>query len=89
MIHNGSHNRDPIYVWGKKIIYNSQKIRNSNNNLRIVFLLAKWDLTQVQKGRSKIEKITWDIKNTDQTNTDAFLTSFRGQDLTVVGVIND
>lgn len=50
----------------KKIIYNSQKIRNSNNNLRIVFLLAKWDLTQVQKGRTKIEKITWDIKNTDQ-----------------------
>lgn len=66
MIHNGSHNRDPIYVWEKKIIYNSQKIRNSNNNLRIVFLLAKWDLTQVQKGRTKIEKITWDIKNTDQ-----------------------
>lgn len=28
-------------------------------------------------------------KNTDQANTDAFLTSFRGQDLTVVGVIND
>lgn len=49
-------------MYGKKIIYNSQKIRNSNNNLRIVFLLAKWDLTQVQKGRTKIEKITWDIK---------------------------
>lgn len=84
---------DPItvirYMYEKKIIYNSQKIRNSNNNLRIVFLLAKWDLTQVQKGRSKIEKITWDIKNTDQANTDAVLTSFRGQDLTVVGVIND
>lgn len=71
---------DPItvirYMYEKKIIYNSQKIRNSSNNLKIVFLLAKWDLTQVQKGRSKIEKITWDIKNTDQANTDAFLTSF-------------
>lgn len=53
----------------KKIIYNSQKIRNSNNNLRIVFLLAKWDLTQVQKGRTKIEKITWDIKKPQTKQT--------------------
>lgn len=70
----------------KKIIYNSQKIRNSNNNLRIVFLLAKWDLTQVQK---QDRKNYVGHKKHRPSNTDAFLTSFRGQDLTVVGVIND
>lgn len=74
---------------GKKIIYNSQKIRNSNNKSENRVSVGKMGFDSGPERAKQDRKNYVGHKKHRPSNTDAFLTSFRGQDLTVVGVIND
>lgn len=62
--------------------------RNSNNNLKIMFLWAKWDLTLVQSGGKKDRKRAQSLAHKPSKFL-APATSLSGQNLSVPSALND